>query len=353
MVFASSTDLISIQVFHGGDAELSDQVSSNVGELFGIVVFNDDEMTDTTPEGTKHTFTNDQIDYDKLSTSKVSGQAMDKEKCNGNLQNETTDVNLDKRSLISDESKIVTFVCSYCNEHLDTGEKLRDHKYCHRKNQELFSCLVCIETFALKEYLVIHERIHTAPVASTTEGILSVSLASTNDNLPNKARQKQLEHKQIHSKEKPYKCENCLDYFETKNKLLGHKRLHKELFSCLVCNKIFKSKRILFNHEEIHTIYKTFTCELCNKVFNNEYAYVLHKKSVHKDFMKEKESFNNFVNVNENISDNHAIKTDQEDEIKEEIDIEAVETIGEDPLTVPEEEDSYDYSQSFIFFHEI
>ena len=217
------------------------------------------------------------------------------------------------------------------------------------------------------------EGILPVPVASTSIRILPVSVASTNDNLPNNARDVILgkrilvsdesneSKKKINTATKEpvvkYLCSYCDVYFISRQKLLEHEQIHEKLcqesFSCSVCNETFNSKHILFNHEKSHTIYKTFTCELCNKVFNNEYAHASHKKSVHKDFMKEKESFNNFVNVNENISDNHAIKTDEVDEIKEEIDIEAVETIGEDPLTVPEEEESYGYGQSFIVFHEM
>ncbi len=214
------------------------------------------------------------------------------------------------------------------------------------------------------------EEILPVPVASTSIRILPVSVASTNDNLPNNARDVILgkrilvsdesneSKKKINTATKEpvvkYLCSYCDVYFISRQKLLEHEQIHEKLcqgsFSCSVCNETFNSKHILFNHEKSHTIYKTFTCELCNKVFNNEYAHASHKKSVHKDFMKEKESFNNFVNVNENISDNHAIKTDEVDEIKEEIDIE---TIGEDPLTVPEEEESYGYGQSFIVFHEM
>jgi len=94
-----------------------------------------------------------------------------------------------------------------------------------------------------------------------------------------------------------------------------------------------------------------YLCSYCSERLDTSEKLVFHEQ-LH-TFMQEKESFNNLVNVNKKITDNYEIKTDQEDEIKEEIVIETVETIKEDPLTVPEKEENYGYNQSFIVFHEI
>ena len=212
---------------------------------------NNSRLTDKQQASSKNK--SSQINDNRISSESKPSKKMDVEICNDYLPNKTTD-NLDKRNSISDESNISktakepieTYLCLYCNKHIDTGEKLREHKHCSKKNQGSFSCLVCNETFTRKLNLL--------------------------------------------------------------------------------------------NHEKIHTIHKTSTCESCNKAFNNEYAYVLHMRSVHKESIQEKESSNNFANIPENITDNQLIKTvDQEAEIKVEIDAEIVEAI--------EEEERYDNCQ--------
>ncbi len=253
-----------------------------------------------------------------------------------------------KTSKISktDKEPLVKYVCLYCNERLDTSEKLVIHERLHTESKisktikepiAKYLCSYCNERLDTSEKLAIHERLHTESIISKT---VKEPIAK-------------------------YLCSYCNERLDTSEKLAIHERLHTESiisktvkepivkYLCSYCSEGLDTSEKLVCHERLHTEYKTFTCESCSKVFDNEHAYASHKRSVHKDFMQDKESFNNFVNVNENITDNYEIKTDQEDEIKEEIVIETVETIEEDPLTIPEKEEGYGYSQSFIVFHEM
>ena len=203
-----------------------------------------------------------------------------------------------------------------CEKSFTQHSTLKDHRKIHTCENS-FKCDLCQKSFTSKLNLYMHVRIHKG--------------------------------------EKGFKCDYCEKSFIRIHNLKMHQRTHrKEYDKCAICGSLVR-KGYLESHELIHTGYKIFTCDSCKKVFNNEYAYVLHKKSVHKDTMQEKESSNNFASSPENITENQPIKTvDQRAEIKEEIVIETDETNGEDPLAVPEEEESFcDGDQNFVVFHEI
>ena len=218
---------------------------------------------------------------------------------------ESKKIILGKKILVSDESERKKDLYQQDSSSMK-NEIISSQADHYETNERPYKCGTCERSFAYQENLKYHRRIR-----------------------------RKIQYDSI---KYSYKCEYCYEYFETKNKLLDHKCSHKdshESFSCKVCNETFAWQEYLVIHERIHTEYKIFTCESCNKVFNNEYAYVLHKKSVHKDSMQEKETSHNFVSITENETEDQGAK------IKEEIVIETVENIEEDPLAVPEDEESY------------
>jgi len=99
----------------------------------------------------------------------------------------------------------------------------------------------------------------------------------------------------IHTKEKPYKCEACNKTFTVNSKLVIHRRMECEYkcssdnyqapkdgnkegmsgkvpeiwkcFTCEVCSKKFPFKRRLLAHMRVHTKEKPFKCEVCATPF--------------------------------------------------------------------------------------
>lgn len=75
----------------------------------------------------------------------------------------------------------------------------------------------------------------------------------------------------VHSKDKPFKCNECGKYFKTDSTLYAHRKIHsKEApHKCFDCGKGFKFKHHLDTHALQHnkTKEKTFECNFCHKKF--------------------------------------------------------------------------------------
>ncbi|KAJ8667821.1 hypothetical protein QAD02_009484 [Eretmocerus hayati] len=79
-------------------------------------------------------------------------------------------------------------------------------------------------------------------------------------------------HIQFHSKDKPFSCDICGKAFKWSDSLLRHKVFHinKEAFSCGICNKPFKTKNAVKLHEPMHSTDLSFACSFCDKKFKTK-----------------------------------------------------------------------------------
>ncbi len=123
------------------------------------------------------------------------------------------------------------------------------------KKQKPFTCTLCDKSFALKETLTVHLKIH---------------------------------HKLKHVK-KPL-CIWCGRSFVSKGALGRHvDSIHKKLksFTCTLCDKSFSQKGTLSQHVAV-VHQKSFVCTLCDKSFCNKYYLTRHIDIMHKKQFAEK-----------------------------------------------------------------
>ena len=76
---------------------------------------------------------------------------------------------------------------------------------------------------------------------------------------------KDIKHKVVHTAEKPYKCNDCDNFFSSKGNVLGHMKIHtdKRPFKCNVCKKLFSQEENLNVYMRIHTGEKPYRCNIC------------------------------------------------------------------------------------------
>uniref|UniRef100_A0A674JK02 C2H2-type domain-containing protein n=2 Tax=Terrapene triunguis TaxID=2587831 RepID=A0A674JK02_9SAUR len=114
-------------------------------------------------------------------------------------------------------------------------------------------CETCGKSFASKEYLKHHNRIHTGSKPFKCE-VCFRTFAQRNS---------LYQHIKVHTGERPYCCDQCGKQFTQLNALQRHHRIHtgEKPFMCNACGRTFTDKSTLRRHTSIHdknTPWKSF-----------------------------------------------------------------------------------------------
>ena len=214
--------------------------------------------------------------------------------------------------------------CSVCDSLLGNATSLKRHMRVH-SGEKPFSCDLCKQAFARKatlsnHYAAIHLRKqglaskHNAPIHPREQGQkgfacpycarLLANLESLNGHimihtgekpfpcdLCEKAfRKKWLlrDHETIVHKRNTlvqYKCPKCPKMFVRKAVLSEHLLIHSDVrpFQCAHCDWSFKSQGSLYWHTRLHTGEKSFKCAVCAKAFATPGTLNRHKRIVHSE----------------------------------------------------------------------
>ncbi|CAB3996820.1 zinc finger 271-like [Paramuricea clavata] len=91
-----------------------------------------------------------------------------------------------------------------------------------------------------------------------------------------------LQHKSVHTGERPHQCEFCHKTFRQQGNLASHRRTHIGLkpYKCDICDKRFANSSNVVVHKRTHTGEKPFECDLCHKRFS-QFAHLVGHKRTH------------------------------------------------------------------------
>ncbi|CAG2177209.1 unnamed protein product [Oppiella nova] len=94
-------------------------------------------------------------------------------------------------------------------------------------------------------------------------------------------------HVYIHTSEKPYKCDECLEEFTTSSHLTNHQMKHNptmdSLITCSICGTAFKTKKSFQKHQMIHKTdrKRSHLCDVCGIGFYDKESLKSHTFRIH------------------------------------------------------------------------
>ncbi|XP_046408540.1 oocyte zinc finger protein XlCOF6-like [Ischnura elegans] len=137
-----------------------------------------------------------------------------------------------------------------------------------RKEERLYSCSECTESFTQKRDLTVHKLTHTGGKRYSCSTCCK----------PSTQRDHLNSHVLTHAVEKPFICNVCEKSFSSNSHLVRHIRTHTgdKPYSCSICRKCFTQKSILDSHLRTHTGEKPFSCNECEKSFADKSTFVRH-----------------------------------------------------------------------------
>ncbi|KAJ8674339.1 hypothetical protein QAD02_005601 [Eretmocerus hayati] len=198
----------------------------------------------------------------------------------GNKRHECEQCNLQFRMLSSYENHLRKhtddrpFTCHICGKQFGQTGSLYYHLKHHHGGVKNHACDICGRRFAMKTAMMDHRRIHTGerPFICDSCGKAFKTSASL------------YVHSKVHKDEYPFECSFCKKTFKYKSQLNSHLTIHtgEKNHVCEVCGRGFGVKNELTRHLRTHSIEKPFTCDVCGLSFKQKRYLRSHCRTRHK-----------------------------------------------------------------------
>lgn len=188
------------------------------------------------------------------------------------LFDEETSTALSKAKTVVNNS--IFYICPVCSKSLRSAHTFMFHMRIH-SGEKPCVCHICGKQFRISAGLHRHLK-------ETHHKIKDFSCETCNQKFVNK--QNLIQHKRIHTGERPYVCTMCGKGFKQSGSLYIHSKTHTDIYpyKCNTCDAKFRSKAQLTHHTYKHTGEKPNVCDVCGRAFRVKYELNIHKL-VHSD----------------------------------------------------------------------
>ncbi|TKS71356.1 Zinc finger transcription factor [Collichthys lucidus] len=143
--------------------------------------------------------------------------------------------------------------CDICGKVFRDVYHLNRHKLSH-SGEKPYACPVCGLRFKRKDRMSYHVRSHDGSCGQT---VCVPKLWERPDHLNGHI-------KQVHTTERPHKCQICNASFATRDRLRSHLACHEDKIPCKVCGKFLRAA-YMTDHLKKHSEGTHNYCGICNK----------------------------------------------------------------------------------------
>lgn len=171
-----------------------------------------------------------------------------------------------------------TFACDICGKKYVSKAEVRMHKAMHVIKRQ--KCYFCLKEFCRPQLLKMHMKKHT------DADRFPCTQCGAKFHLNRLLTRHTID---VHTTERPYKCNECSRAYKFAEHLKEHKMVHtgEKPYSCSVCsfsaNKPWSLTLHMRRHpEDTPQANNPFSCQYCYKCFSTNAMLVSHTRNVHK-----------------------------------------------------------------------
>ena len=172
--------------------------------------------------------------------------------------------------------------CKKCEKCFTTKANCRRHEETVHSTEKPFQCKQCGKRFKRADVLAKHFKISHSQCGRSfsNDGILdSHKLLKKAHNLLQRVAAKSRQYEQVYAEEKPHKCEQCGRRFTNAGNLAMHCKTHQRSFKRKDDRKGLNGADSLKGHKQIHSREKRPKCEQCGRRFTNAGNLAVHSKT--------------------------------------------------------------------------
>ena len=184
----------------------------------------------------------------------------------GAVKNEVIDIKLENpESLENDQKAKVEDDDYFTNEEMEKKTSFKKKR--KSKKGPIIPCEYCDRQFTCKSWFTVHMRSHSRERPFKCDQCLKAFGAK---------KSLKTHVRRVHEGEKRFKCDMCPKSFFLKNDFERHKLLHtgEKPLKCEFCAMGFISRSNLIIHLRCHTGEKPYSCDICGKAFISSGKFV-------------------------------------------------------------------------------